>query len=341
MNNSVTIQDIADALGLSRNTVSKALNGKHVPPKTRSAVLNAAIEMGYRGYGLAAGTGDAAVSAAPTRFIILSSYLLMNINYYIHVLRGIEKSLADRRIELIQFCVTSPESFDRFMQYLSKARIEGIICIEFFEPAYISELLRSDCPVIFLDFPVVDLDIDRSYDIVLPESQEPVRRFCMGMIREGKARTFGFVGEYLHCRSFYERFAGMREALFRSGLPVDLSYSITDADAIPYDCQALTRALRRLPALPDCFVAANDTIAIALLDALKSLGVDVPGRVKVLGFDNVAESKKSDPPLSTINVNKTALGKCIPALLLDRIDLPARASQVIHIASTLITRSTT
>ena len=56
MNNSVTIQDIAGALGLSRNTVSKALNGKHVPDKTRDAVLNAAIEMGYRGYGLAAGS---------------------------------------------------------------------------------------------------------------------------------------------------------------------------------------------------------------------------------------------------------------------------------------------
>lgn len=338
MNNSVTIQDIAGALGLSRNTVSKALNGKHVPPKTRNAVLNAAIEMGYRGYGLAAET---AVTAGPARFIVLSSHLLMNINYYVHVLRGIEASLADRSIDLIQFCVTSPGSFERFRKYLSQASVKGIICIEFFEPTYISELLRSDCPMIFLDFPAINTEIHGSYDIVLPESQEPIKRFCMNMIREGKARTFGFVGEYLHCRSFYERFTGMREALFLSGLPVDLSYSITDTDAIPYDSQALMRALLRLPALPECFVAANDTIAISLLDALKNLNVDVPGRVKVIGFDNVAESKKSDPPLSTVNVNKTALGRRITALLLDRINLPARANQVIHIASTVITRSTT
>lgn len=338
MKDSVTIQDIADALGLSRNTVSKALNGKNVPPKTRSTVLNAAIEMGYRGYGLAANT---AAPAAPAQFILLSSQFLMNSSYYVHVLRGIEKSLADRSIDLIQFCVTSPGSFERFMKYLSQTCVEGIICIEFFEPTYISELLKADCPVIFLDFPVMDAEIKGQYDIVLPESQEPVKRFCLNMIREGKAQTFGFVGEYLHCRSFYERFAGMREALFLSGLPVDLNYSIMDTDAIPYDSRALTEAIRRLPDLPDCFVAANDTIAIALLDALKRLDDDVPGRVRVIGFDNMVDSKKSDPPLSTVNVNKTALGKCIPELLLDRISLPAQANRIIHIASTIITRSTT
>ena len=49
MKNNVTIQDIAGALGMSRNTVSKALNGKHVPVKTRNAVISAAVVMGYKG----------------------------------------------------------------------------------------------------------------------------------------------------------------------------------------------------------------------------------------------------------------------------------------------------
>lgn len=338
MNNSVTIQDIANALGLSRNTVSKALNGRPVPPKTRNAVLNAAIEMGYRGYGLAAGP---AAPEGPTRFIILSSVLLMNINYYVHVLRGIEESLADRRIDLIQFCVTTPESFERFKKYIAQAHIQGILCIEFFEPSYISELLKFDIPVIFLDFPVVDAVIKGNYDIVLPESRDAVSQFCVKLIRERGARTFGFVGEYLHCRSFYERFAGMREALFLAGLPADLTYYITGTDAIPYDAEALEASLRRLPSLPDCFVAANDTIAISLLEALRRLGVDVPGRVRVLGFDNIAESKKTVPPLSTVNVNKTALGKRLTDLLLERVAIPARANQVIYIASTVITRGTT
>ena len=338
MNNSVTIQDIANALGLSRNTVSKALNGKDVPVKTRNAVITAAIEMGYRGYGLAV---DALTPPGPKRFVILSSCLLMNINYYVYVLRGIEQSLHDHSIDLVQFCVTSPDSFSKFKRYLSRTKVDGIICIELFDADYISELLKFDYPVIFLDFPVVDREVNGSYDIVLPESQDAVKRFCMKMIQEQRARTFGFVGEYLHCRSFYERFTGMREALFLSGLPVDLRYSILDAGVVPYDSEALRKAAGRLSALPDCFVAANDTIAIALLDALKALRIDVPQEVKVIGFDNIAESKRTLPPLSTINVNKTSLGKRITALLLDRIASPMRANQVIYIASTVITRSTT
>lgn len=339
MNNSVTVQDIANALGLSRNTVSKALNGRHVPSKTRDAVLNAAIAMGYRGYGLAAGAAPR--SGGPTRFVLLSSQHLMNINYYVNVLRGIEESLAGRSIDLIQFCVTSPESFERFKKYLSQAGIQGILCIELFEPSYIAELLKFDCPVIFLDFPVVDAEIKGSYDIVLPESRDVITRFCLKLIRERGVRTFGFVGEYRHCLSFYERFAGMREALFLAGLPVDLSMSVLDTAAIPYDAPALEDALGRLPSLPECFVAANDTIATALLEALRRRGVDVPGQVRVLGFDNVAESKKTVPPLSTVNVNKTALGKRLTALLLDRVDGQSRANQVIRIASTVITRETT
>ena len=46
----ITVQDIADSLGISRNTVSKALNGQYVPPRTREAVLNAAINLGYKSY---------------------------------------------------------------------------------------------------------------------------------------------------------------------------------------------------------------------------------------------------------------------------------------------------
>lgn len=138
----------------------------------------------------------------------------MNIKYYAGVLRGIEQSLVDHSIDLVQFCVTNPESFSAFKRFLSRSRVDGIICIEFFDLSYITELVKLEYPVIFLDFPVVNTELEGSFDIVLPESQDVVKLFCMKMIREHKARTFGFVGEYLHCRSFYERFSGMGEGPF-------------------------------------------------------------------------------------------------------------------------------
>lgn len=338
MKNSITIQDLANALGMSRNTVSKALNGKHVPMKTRNAVINAAIEMGYKGYKLASNSDGL---LGQKRFLILSSRLLMNINYYIHVLRGIEESLTDYDIELIQFSITNANSFSKFKRYVADYKIDGIICIEFFESQYIAELTEMGITVVFLDFPLQPITFKGRYDIVLPESHDAVKDLCSQLIREENCRTFGFVGDYRHCRSFYERFTGMKEALFLSDLPVDMQYSIVYNDPEPYKPDNLAAAIEQMHKLPDCFIAANDSIALNLLDALKRKKIAVPKDVKVVGFDNVTEAKLSTPPLTTFNVNKNALGKRIVSILLDRISNPTQANQIIYISSKKIIRSST
>jgi len=337
MKKTVTIQDIANTLGLSRNTVSKALNGKHVPVKTRNAVIATAIEMGYKGYKLAA-TSEG--SLGHRRFVILSTRLLMNITFFISVLRGIEESLMDYDVDLVQFSITNSASFSKFKRYLADAKVDGIICMEFFEPAYISELLEQGIPLAFFDFPLTHSALRGSFDIVLPESQDAVKNYCIQLIQDESCKTFGFVGDYLHCRSFYERFVGMKEALFLSGLSVDLQYSIL-ADDTMYTPEKLSEALGQLPSLPDCFIAANDSIALNLMAALKSRKVHIPKDVKVVGFDNNPKIKQATPLLTTFNVDKIALGKKLTTLLLDRVSNPTQANQIIHIASKVIVRAST
>jgi LacI family transcriptional regulator len=338
MRKSVSIQDIADALGMSRNTVSKALNGKHVPVKTRNAVISAAIEMGYKGYKLAA-TSEGAIGHK--RYVILSTRLLMNITFFISVLKGIEESLMDYDIDLVQFSITNSASFAKFKRYLTDAKVDGIICMEFFEPDYITQLLEQSIPLVFFDFPLLESAPRGSYDIILPESEMAVKYYCMQLIREAGCKTFGFVGDYRHCRSFYERFAGMREALFLSGLPVDLRYSILEDDSSGYTPEKLSQKLDQLPSLPDCFVTANDSIAINLIAALKNKKIHIPKDVKVVGFDNNPKAKNLNPQLTSFNVDKVALGKKITALLQERVSNPTQANQVIHIASKVIVRAST
>ena len=337
MKKTVTIQDIANTLGLSRNTVSKALNGQHVPVKTRNMVISAAIEMGYKGYKLAATTEN---SLGHKRFVILSTRLLMNISFFIAVLKGIEESLMDYDIDLLQFSITGSASFSKLKRYLADAKVDGIICMEFFEPDYITQLLEQGIPLVFFDFPLLDSSPRGSYDVILPESEVAVKHYCMQLIREEGCETFGFVGDYLHCRSFYERFVGMREALFLSGLPVDLQYSILEDDRM-YTPENLSTALDQLPSLPDCFIAANDSIALNLLAALRSRRIHVPKDVKVVGFDNNPKAKQVTPLLTSFNVDKIALGKKLTTLLLERVANPTQANQIIHVATKLIVRSST
>ncbi|MDE7281217.1 MAG: LacI family DNA-binding transcriptional regulator, partial [Ruminiclostridium sp.] len=166
MKKSVTVQDIANSLNLSRNTVSKALNGKPVPIKTRNAVINAAIEMGYKSYQVAAATDT---SLKQKRFAIISSRLLMSITYHSYILKGIEDSLSEYDIELVQFRITDDTSFNKFKRYLTEFGVDGIICIEFFNSDYISELLEIGQAFVFMDFPLTDTMPKGKYDIILPE----------------------------------------------------------------------------------------------------------------------------------------------------------------------------
>lgn len=338
MKKSVTVQDIANSLNMSRNTVSKALNGKPVPIKTRNAVINAAIEMGYKSYQVAAA---ADTSLKQKRFAILSSRLLMSITYHSYILKGIESSLEEYDIELVQFRITDTASFNKFKRYLTDYGVDGIICIEFFNSDYIAELLEMGHTFVFMDFPLTDSNFKGKYDIVLPESRIIIKNLCTQLIKTKNCKTFGYVGDYKHCFSFYERFLGMREALFLSGLPADMKYSIAYSDSKPYDPVSIADALKNMKELPDCFVAANDTIAISLLTALYELGINVSKDVKIVGYDNIPESKKTNPPITSISVNKTAMGRRMVSLLFERLANPMLINQIVYVSSKAVVRSTT
>ena len=105
----------------------------------------------------------------------------------------------------------------------------------------------------------------------------------------------------------------MKEALFLSGLTVELQYSIL----------------------------GNDSIVLNLMAALKSKKMHIPKDVKVVGFDNNPKAKNFTPLLTSFNVDKIALGKKIINLLVERIANPTQANQIIHIASKVIIRAST
>ncbi len=339
-NGKVTIQDIANALNLSRNTVSKALNGQYVPPKTRNLVLNAAIEMGYKSYQSVA-SADAV--KPHKRIALVTSRYLMNINYYIYVMRGIEAALEDKDIELLQFMVSNDATFRKLTTFLEESNIDGIICMELFRPDYFVSLIELGYPIVALDSPIMLQQITGSYDLILPGSFEYVRNYCRTLIRENDCKTFGFIGDGGHCRSFYERYLGMREAMFLENLHYSPEHGILMDDAsISYaNPYALYNILSKRKHLPDCFVCANDAIALALIEALKQMHVKIPKNVKVVGFDNIPESKNIEPALTTFNVDKVALGKRLLSILLERIENPKEKKRIIYIESKLIIRQTT
>ena len=86
MKKNITIQDIANELGLSRNTVSKALNGGHLPEKTKTLVINKAKEMNYKNLNVS----EAKIKQNNYKILLLSGKPLNNMNFFLPIMRGID-----------------------------------------------------------------------------------------------------------------------------------------------------------------------------------------------------------------------------------------------------------
>lgn len=93
--------------------------------------------------------------------------------------------------------------------------------------------------------------------------------------------------------------------------------------------------------LPTAFVCANDSLALCVVTALMKHGIRVPEDISVTGFDNIDDAALSTPTLSTVNVNKEALGQRAVETLLWRINHPESPKERILLSGDLVFRQST
>lgn len=334
----VTIQDIANELGLSRNTVGKVLNGHKVPEKTRNLVLRKAVEMGYKNMGI--------VAQNPTflqnqRILLFTTHPLLHSDFFASLIRGIESVVRTYKFELIQYTFSDATTNRELADYLKSLQINGIICIELFDRGRINHLLSLNIPTVFIDFIKNPDNIKGNYDVIMMESINSVAAICNKLIREANKQKFAFVGDFEHCLGFYERFRGMREALYTAKLPYDHTLSICEVDSFPYGNPAELTRLLRDKEKAEVYVCANDGIAISLLHSLKRLKLRVPHDISVIGFDNIVDAGLVTPSLTTLSVDKEYLGVTAIKLLIERINNPHEITKTVYINSEIIYRDST
>lgn len=339
MGKRVTIQDIADNLGLSRNTVSKALNNTGVLAEdTRRKILDKAAEMGY-------GRFIYIQQAAPVQSAEVKELALItqNMPYGSHfgtfALNSFQKKISRNNFRLSMFPARTAEIRNLQLPLgLDIDRIEGIVCMELFDSDYIEMLGTLGVPLLFIDT-AYNTDFSKvNADFLLMENRASIFSLTDTLIRNGLHRL-SFAGNYRHCRSFYERFQGFSDALREHGLsPVNSQFADSNTFSAP---ELLEEAVKRLLVLPDVFVCANDFVAIDLIRVLKKLGIQVPEDVRVTGFDNSAESRIIEPHLTTVNIPSTQIGDIAADMLLSRISEPETPYRIMHVRTTTEFRDST
>ena len=317
----VTMQDIADACGLSRNTVSKVFNGRgSVPEATRKTVFAKAQELGYSQWlGGANGGEESGGSIA-----ILTQRKVIGHGFMGSFLTSFTDQICRAGYTVKLYEVSAEEAAAKKLPpHLSLGEAAGILGIELFDREYLHMICALNKPALFIDgharASLESIDCDH----VCMEIQR--------MIEVG-ARRVGFVGDVEHCCSFHERWIGYRMALGAAGLTTDPAMCILDKDSALYsDTDWLLAKLAAMPELPDGFACANDFLAIHLMAALKKRGLSIPGDIMVTGFDGSVEAAVVDPPLTTAQIPSADIGRLAAAILTERIrtpDIPFRWTYV-------------
>ena len=315
----VTMQEIADACGLSRNTVSKIFNNRGaVPELTRRMVLQKAQELGYGRFAGSMRTVDGRNTVA-----LLTQRGLMGHDFGASFIISFTDTVS-RAGYTLKIYEVSPEEIaaNRLPPHFDLDDTAAVLCIELFDKAYLNAIVSLGRPCVFVDaYAGATRDV-LSCDYVSMENYAAVLCMTERMIAAG-ARQIGFVGDPSHCNSFSERWEGFAAAMNAAGLQIARSGCILDADGPQYgDASWLVKKLRAMSVIPDGFICANDYLAIHLMQALKLLQLRIPQDVMVSGFDGSPEAAFIEPKLTTAKINSTEIGMVAAGLLLERIARP-------------------
>lgn len=345
----VTIQDIANELQLSRNTVSKAINNTGVlADATREKILRKAAEMGYKQFAylplFQEDTAKAAehsilpsdkreIAMLTTQFLSSSHFSSMMLDRFQSEIEHLHSCTTIHRISPIEL------KEKKLPSSLNIERTAGIICIEVFDYDYAQMLCDLDVPLLFVDTPVMDMRPPLKADRLYMENRIEVQNAVAHMVQRGKKRI-SFAGDKNHCQSFFERYMAYKDAVEYFGLTEGLSTCAMPSGQQNYPV-SLYETIRRFKTMPDAFVCANDFVAMDLVKALDELGYSVPDDIWVCGFDDSQEASYFAPRLTSIHIHGQIMGYTAANLLMTRIEEPSLNYRTVYTETNLILREST
>ncbi|MCR4707715.1 MAG: LacI family DNA-binding transcriptional regulator [Clostridiales bacterium] len=345
MKKKATIQDIADALGMSRNTVSKAINNSEgLADATRERILKKAIEMDYkqfsyvRAFASASGTAtdETSVPSYQGEIALFTTVFLAQSHFASLMMDKVQREFSQLGYTLNTHRVREENLRDKTLPItFRKDQVRAVICVEMFDREYDEMVCELDVPVLFVDGPAKRDGVSLPVDQLYMDNTTEITRLIRKMLEQG-IRRIGFIGNCDYCQSFYERYLAFRTAMLMADVPVDSRFIIRDSKQ-----ENLAESLRALPELPDLFICANDFAAFDAIEALAALGKTVPDDVMLCGFDDCAESRTSKPPLTTIHIHTQVMAFAAIQLIMTRMKVPTLDYRTVHTQTDLIEREST
>ena len=295
-----TLEDVARLAGVSIATASKALNGRaHVSATTRTVVQEAAERLSYSPNALAQG-----LRAVRTGIVgLLTSDLEGRLS--IPILMGAEDAFGAGRTSVL-LCDARGDSIREahHLQTLLSRRVDGLIVLGARPDPRPSIGRDLPVPVVYAYAPSADPN-----DLSLVSDNVAGGRLAIKHLTEIGCRSIAHITGDPAYGAAQDRATGALAELAEQGLELagDRVYFGSWSEAWG---RSATRMLLSKAREVDAVFAGSDQIARGVLDTLHEAGLDVPGDVAVMGFDNWGIfATSARPPLSSIDMNLETLGR--------------------------------
>ena len=337
----VGIKEVARRANVSISTVSNVLNGSRpVSPELFERVQTAAQELNYEANPFARSlkskkSNNIAV-IVPSINSVFFPPLLQSIQN-IASEHGFSVSIYDSRGDL--------EIERQYIQLLKFQWIDGIIlssCLDTASPdskKYVHELSRLNAEGKPIPIVCIEAAISDHLDAVVVDDKESLYRATQYLISLGRKRI-GFIGSPCTFSMGKLRKAGYLSALAEANYQID-SGIMLEGDYYPesgYQCMKLL--LHTEPRI-DAVVVGNDSMAIGAIRCIKNNGLQIPGDIAVIGFNNTFPSSLISPSLTTLSTPKEQMGADAVTLLFRRMnDHKAERKLIVHHCDLIIREST-
>lgn len=336
--NRIKIQDIADALSISRVTVWKALNNKEgVSEGTRSKVLD-----------YAAGTIHMSNPSITMNTLKPKSHDLVSIvvsrpetsSFWVTIIHQLAEEFSNHGIGLM-YTFLPDECLDDYElpTNLSNGSLQGIIIINVYNKKMIHMLNELSIPKVFLDT-VAELPTSNlNGDLILLEGKFCVREIVSHMIESG-CKTIGFIGDIDYAKTNMERYEGYLLAMKEHNMDLITDICYVSNMTLQMYQEIIEDFVEHLPFIPDGFVCVNDHVATILLEYLESQGLNIPKDVLVSGYDDNNEFRYTKN-LTTVHVENTLVAKRLANQLLYRMENTLDPYEITYIRPKVIYRNST
>ncbi|MFS2242465.1 LacI family DNA-binding transcriptional regulator [Microbacterium sp. OR16] len=316
-----TLQDVADSVGLSVNTVSRALNDMPgVSEVTRVRIKQEAERIGY-------------VPNANARSLVLGSRKTIGVvvtnpsnPFYAEMISEIEWHCGEHGYTIL--LLLSDESVERERDVVAAAMrsgVDGLIAVPVQgRPSPWTGLQRAGLPLVLVSREVPDLDVE-----FVSTDNEAGAFATTDLVLSLGARDVVLLEEDLPISTIDHRIAGFRRALGAHGIDFqpDMIGAIpprrSARAALPWQAEDAYRVSRDLldrGRRPEAFVVGNDYFALGLYTALGEYGLSIPGDALVVGFGDYPFSRFLNPPLSTARLPAREVGRIAALSLLTQLE---------------------